>query len=92
VYNEPVAHILLPNAMFLFEVMEFGPKVKLEQYPDGLRPVRIWVVLCFCDCMYHNCIYCLVQLCWGFLKVMSSRGRPNFGPSRIQVFDCFGAF
>ena len=38
-YNERAAHVLQPNALLLFEVVEFGAAVALDKFPDGVRPL-----------------------------------------------------
>jgi hypothetical protein len=62
-YNEHVEHVLKPQTLLLFEVLEFGPRVDTAKFPDGLRP-----------------------LAWGFLKLLSTKGRPNFGSARLQLY------
>ncbi len=62
--NEPLELLLSPQTLLLFEVVDFGAKVKLEKHPSGL---------------FH--------VAWGFLKMLSFKGRPNLGRARIQLFD-----
>ena len=62
-FNEVAEHLLKPQTLALFEVVEFGSRVDLEENPDGLRTI-----------------------CWGFLRLLSSKGKPNFGRLRIQLY------
>jgi len=43
-FNERLSHLLTPWCLLLFEVLEFGPHVDLERYPEGLQPVA-WAFL-----------------------------------------------
>ncbi len=38
-FNERAAHVLQPNALLLFEIVEFGAAVALDKFADGVRPL-----------------------------------------------------
>jgi jouberin len=44
VYNEPLVHFLRPNVLFLFELVDFGPRIDPDAYPNGDFPIA-WAFL-----------------------------------------------